>query len=105
MNVNDLVTIGPTLVFSEQLDSVKSIRYVSATTDTTTTSGNGLTNNRPFGKGEAQSTIVESQNSTACNPSILGKINRYNDTSANSNNWTSLLIVTQLNNEFRPLVC
>ena len=48
---------------------------------------NSLTNNRPSGQGEAQSDIVESQNSTACNPDILGKINSYIDTSANSNNF------------------
>ncbi len=100
MNVNDITTIGPTLGFSKELDSVRSMRYVSGTSATTAASGNGLTNNRPYGQGEAQSAIVESQNSTTCNPAILGKINRYIDTSANSNNITSLVSVTQLNNEF-----
>jgi len=102
LSVNDLATIGSTLGFSKELDSVRSMRYVSGNTATTAASGNGLTNNRPYGQGDAQSAIVESQNSTACNPAILGKINRYVDTSANSNNITSLVSVTQFNNEFRP---
>jgi hypothetical protein len=49
------------------------MRYVSGNTATGAASGNGLTNNRPYGQGDAQSAIVESQNSTACNPAILGK--------------------------------
>jgi hypothetical protein len=102
LSVNDLATIGSTLGFSKELDSVRSMRYVSGNTATTAASGNGLTNNRPYGQGDAQSAIVESQNSTACNPAILGKLNRYVDTSANSNNITSLVSVTQFNNEFRP---
>ena len=59
LSVNDLATIGSTLGFSKELDSVRSMRYVSGTSATTGASGNGLTNNRPYGQGDAQSAIVE----------------------------------------------
>ena len=86
LSVNDLATIGPTLGFSDRLDTTRSMRYVSAIAATDGNSGNGLTNNRPFGAGEHQSVIVASQNDNACNTAIQGKLNRYVDTSANTNN-------------------
>jgi hypothetical protein len=102
LSVNDLATIGSTLGFSDRLDSTRSMRYAAANTATDGNSGNGLTNNRPFGVGEFQNVIVSSQNDNACNTAIQGKLNRYVDTSANTNNYTSLVSVTQLNNEFKP---
>jgi hypothetical protein len=102
LSVNDLATIGPTLGFSDRLDTTRSMRYVSAITATDGNSGNGLTNNRPFGAGEHQGVIVASQNDNACNTAIQGKLNRYVDTSANINNSLALVTVTQLNNEFKP---
>ena len=102
LSVNDLATIGPTLGFSDRLDTTRSMRYVSAIAATDGNSGNGLTNNRPFGAGEHQSVIVASQNDNACNTAIQGKLNRYVDTSANTNNALALVSVTQLNNEFKP---
>lgn len=101
MNVNDLATIGPTLGIN-QLDSVRSLRYVSANTATSAASGNGLSNNRPYGAGDHQSAITSSQNATACNMAILGKINRFVDTSSNANNFTALVTATQLAAEYRP---
>ncbi len=52
MNVNDLPTIGPTLGFSDRLDTRRSMCYACSTTVTNGNSGNGLTNNHPFGTGE-----------------------------------------------------
>lgn len=102
MNLNDLATIGPTLGFANTLDATRSMRYVSGNTATTAASGNGPTNNRPYGTGDHQSALVSSQNDGACNPALFNKINRFIDTSSNSNNILSLVTVTQLNKEFRP---
>jgi hypothetical protein len=83
--------MGATLGFSDRLDTTRSMRYVSANTATDGNSGNGLTNNRPFGAGEHQGVIVASQNDNACNTAIQGKLNRYVDTSANINNALALV--------------
>jgi hypothetical protein len=50
MSVNDLATIGHSLGFSPTLDNTKSMKYNStyASTANTPSSGNGLSNNRPF---------------------------------------------------------
>ncbi len=101
MNVNDLATIGPTLGINK-LDDVRSIRYIAGNTATTAASGNGVVNNRPYGAGDHQALLRASQNATTANTSILGKINRFVDTSANTNNYTSLVTATQLANEYRP---
>lgn len=101
MNLNDLATIGPTLGINK-LDDVRSIRYVSSNAATTAASGNGVTNNRPYGGGDHQGVLTSAQNANACNTSILGKINRFVDTSSNVNNYTSLVTVSQLANEYRP---
>jgi hypothetical protein len=101
MNVNDLATIGPTLGINK-LDDVRSMRYIAGNTATTAASGNGVVNNRPYGAGDHQALLRASQNATTANTSILGKINRFVDTSANTNNYTSLVTATQLANEYRP---
>lgn len=101
MNVNDLATIGPTLGINK-LDDVRSIRYVSGITATTKASGNGVTNNRPYGGGDHQVALTSVQNDNTANTSILGKINRFVDTSSNINNYTALVTATQLANEYRP---
>jgi len=101
MNLNDLATIGPTLGINK-LDDVRSVRYFSQNTATNTNNGNGVCNNRPYGNGDHQAAIQASQNTNACNTAILGKINRFVDTSSNVNNYTSLVSATQLGNEFRP---
>jgi hypothetical protein len=48
MSINDLATIGHTLGFSPTLDNTKSMKYNSSTSTVNGSSGNGLTNNRPF---------------------------------------------------------
>lgn len=101
MNLNDLATIGPTLGINK-LDDVRSVRYISSNAATTAASGNGVVNNRPFGNGDHQGLHRASQNANAANTAILGKLNRFVDTSANVNNFTSLVTATQLGNEFRP---
>ena len=101
MNLNDLATIGPTLGINK-LDDVRSIRYHAEKTATAGNSGNGVCNNRPFGAGDHQSSPYSVQNANACNTAILGKLARFVDTSANYNNFTSLVTTTQLANEYRP---
>ena len=101
MNLNDVATIGSTLGIN-QLDDVRSVRYNSQNTATAKNSGNGVCNNRPYGGGSHQGVPASSQNARAANTAILGKINRFVDTSSNVNNYTSLVSATQLGNEFRP---
>ncbi len=58
LSVNDLSTITGTLGFSDKLDSVRSMCYVAGNTTTTSTCGNGLTNNRVYGQGELNQILL-----------------------------------------------
>jgi hypothetical protein len=63
MSINDLATIGHTLGFSPTLDNTKSMKYNSSSSTVNGSSGNGLTNNRPFaGVGDNQTAFSTTQN-------------------------------------------
>ena len=105
MSINDLTTIGDTLGFANTLDSVKSIRYTASSGTATAvagSSGNGLSNNRPFGSPDNATALTGSQNSGVANSALQYKIGRYVDTNNNANNILSIVTPTQLANEFKP---
>ncbi len=63
MSVNDLSTIGHSLGFSPFLDNTKSMKYNSTYASTSGSSGNGLSNNRPYdGYSDNQTTMGTKQN-------------------------------------------
>ena len=109
MSVNDLATIGYTLGFGETLDNPRSVIWNA---NSTTTNGNGLTNNKPFlpnasvGAYRLQGNIQTSQNKNTINDSISSKIGRFCDASqAGYNNiYGAGLVLSSQNliNEFRP---
>ena len=105
MSVNDLATMGHTLGFANTLDSVKSMKYVSKQAGVSGGSGNGMSNNRPFGDPDNATTLTDKQNSTIANSALQYKIGRYLDTVNNSNGLfgaNNLVTKTQLSTEFRP---
>jgi hypothetical protein len=113
MSVNDLKTLGHTIGFSETLDNTKSMVYNSsyANAANAATSGNGLTNNRPYiatagtgGGFDNQISLQAKQNANVTNSAIQYKIGRYLDTTANNENNIvgNLVTVTNLTTEFRP---
>lgn len=102
MSVNDLATMGDTLGFANTLDSVKSIRYTDAGGATASSSGNGLSNNRPFGSPDNATALTGSQNSGVANSALQYKLGRYVDTESNANNLGAIVTKTQLANEFKP---
>ena len=109
MSVNDLATIGHTLGFSETLDNPRSVVWNAGST---TASGNGLTNNRPFlttagvGGNRYQVNVQTQQNRNTVNDSLACKTSRFTDISqAGFNNVYGaglILSSSQLTNEFRP---
>ena len=109
MSVNDLATLGHTLGFSPTLDNTKSMKYNAtfATPAATACSGNGLTNNRPYGgvsdNQTAWSTIQNTGVGNACGQYKCGK---YYDTTSNANGIVgaaaSIVSATNLTLEFRP---
>jgi hypothetical protein len=110
MSVNDLITIGHSLGCSPTIDNTKSIKKYNSTYATppgTACSGNGLTNNRPYGgvsdNQTAFSTIQNTGVGIACGQYKCGK---YYDTTSNDNGivGTTDTIVTKANleSEFRP---
>ena len=59
MSVNDLATTGNSLGFSPTLDNTKSVKYNDTYASTAGSSGNGLSNNRPYdGASDNQTTIT-----------------------------------------------
>jgi hypothetical protein len=116
MSVNDLGTIGYSLGMSE-VDNWKSKIYNGSTTATSTTaSGNGMTNNRPFtpqatvGGVRDQITPTTIQNSSTVNASIQKRIARYVDTTTTGaggmkyfgNSSAFIASLTTLQNDFTP---
>jgi hypothetical protein len=102
MSVNDLATIGDTLGFANTLDSVKSMRYSETNGPANGASGNGLSNNRPFGSPDNATALTASQNLGVANSALQYKLGRYVDTTSNANNLGDIVSATQLANEFRP---
>ena len=72
MSVNDLATIGYTQGFGEAIDNPRSVVYNAAAAVAASSSGNGLTNNRPFAPNGSRigSTISGIQNSTTINDGV-----------------------------------
>jgi len=109
MGTNDLETIGPTLLGTNQLDSYKSMRY-SAAASGSGNSGNGLSNNRIYSHGTSthgngvdnQTAAAVAQNNFINNTALQFKHGRYIDTSSNINNMSALLTTSNMNNELRP---
>ena len=86
MSCNDLITIGPSLGFSDTLDNHRSVKWNSTTT---TANGMGFTNNKPFisnagtaGGFDKQIGIQLTQNAGTVNGCLQYKTARYADTSA-----------------------
>ena len=110
MSVNDLKTFGHTIGFSDTLDNTKSMIYYG-TSGANGSSGNGLTNNRPFiatagtgGGSDQQIAVQAKQNSSVTNGALQYKVGKYLDTCGNGINNIVPAIVTAANlaNEFRP---
>ncbi len=107
MSINDLDTIGHTLGFSPTLDNTKSMKYNSSTSVVNGSSGNGLTNNRPFaGAGDNQTAFSTTQNTGVGNAAGQYRCGKYYDT-ANSTNGIvgssdSIVTSSNLTTEFRP---
>ena len=109
MSVNDLATIGHSYGFSPTLDNTKSMKYNKnyAAVAGTASSGNGLTNNRPYGGvADNQTTMGDGvQNVGIGNEAAQYKIGKYYDTKSNSSGIVGLdgvLQVANLVSEFRP---
>jgi hypothetical protein len=111
MSVNDLATLGHSLGFSPTLDNVKSMKYnpTYAAAAGTASSGNGLSNNRPYAGVSDNQTSTSSgvQNAGIGNAALQYKIGRYYDTSTNANTngivgTNGLITAAQLATEFRP---
>ena len=109
MSVNDLKTMGHSLGFSDTLDNYRSMVWYDASGNGS--SGNGLTNNRPFiatagtGGGVDQQIAVQAKQNNGCvNGAIQYKIARCVDISTNAyNNIVGKVVsATHLQNEFRP---
>lgn len=110
MSINDLGTIGYTLGFPDVMDNTRSMIWNAGTT-TAGSSGNGLTNNRPFnssaGTGTRYQTSAQTaQNTGCCNDAIQSKISRIIDTTATGSGFNkigaTILTTNQLANEFKP---
>ena len=112
MSYNDLITIGPTLGFSDTLDNYRSVKWNGTTA---TANGMGFTNNKPFitnagtaGGFDKQIGIQLTQNAGTVNGCLQYKIARYADTSAaggaynNVFGTNNILNTTKLFNEARP---
>ena len=109
MSVNDLATIGHSYGFSPTLDNTKSMKYNKnyAAVAGTASSGNGLTNNRPYGGvADNQTTMGAGIQSVGIgNEANQYKIGKYYDTKSNSNGIVGadgVLQVANLLTEFRP---
>jgi hypothetical protein len=109
MSVNDLATLGHSLGFSPTLDNTKSMKYnpTYSAVANTASSGNGLSNNRPFAGVSDNQTATSSgiQNAGVGNAALQYKIGKYYDTSSNQTGivGTSGIVTTaQLATEFRP---
>lgn len=103
MSVNDLATMGHTLGFGETIDNPRSVIWGGA--GGASTSGNGLTNNRPYAANGARNPFVFSGtlNSSAVNDAISSKIGRYIDLTNNANKINAnILSEGNLNNELKP---
>jgi hypothetical protein len=109
MSVNDLKTMGHSLGFSDTLDNYRSMVWYDASGNGS--SGNGLTNNRPFisnsgtGGGFDQQIAVQAKQNNGCvNGAIQYKIARCVDISSGAyNNIVGKVVsATHLQNEFRP---
>ena len=89
MSVNDLATIGHSYGFSPTLDNTKSMKYNKNYAPVTgvASSGNGLTNNRPYGGvADNQTTMGDGIQSVGIgNEAGQYKIGKYYDTKSNSN--------------------
>jgi len=109
MSVNDLATIGPSLGFSPTLDNTKSMKYNYLYTPNANvaSSGNGLTNNRPFdGVSDNQTAFSTIQNTGVGNACGQYKLGKYYDTTSNANlivaDTNSIVTKANLVAEFRP---
>jgi hypothetical protein len=109
MSINDLATIGHSYGFSPTLDNTKSMKYNKSYTAVAgnASSGNGLSNNRPFaGVADNQTTMGAGvQNVGIGNEAGQYKIGKYYDTKSNSNGIVGtdgILQVANLVSEFRP---
>ena len=86
MSVNDFATLGHSIGFSPTLDSVKSMRYEKMQAGATSSSGNGMSNNLPFGAPDNSIAVSEGiQKSGIANSALKYKIGRYLDTTSNAN--------------------
>jgi hypothetical protein len=111
MSVNDLATIGHTLGFSPTLDNTKSMKnnVTYVTSSGVSCSGNGLTNNRPYGGyADNQSLFSTIQNTGVGNACGQDKYCKYDDLTTNGNTngivdtTGSIVSATKLTREFRP---
>jgi hypothetical protein len=84
------------------------MKYNPAYASTAGSSGNGLSNNRPYdGASDNQTTMGTKQNFGVGNAVLQYKIGRYLDTTASSSangivGGTGILTVNNLNTEFKP---
>ena len=114
MSIGDVKTVGYSLGITEP-DNWKSKIYNGSTTATTTTkSGNGMTNNRPFVPqatfygGKDNATPTTAQFDRCVNTSIQQRLGRYTDTTAGSTNGlfgtttATIASLSQLKNDFTP---
>jgi hypothetical protein len=112
MSVNDLATIGHSIGFSPTLDNTKSMKYNAAYNSATAAvacSGNGLTNNRPYGGiADNQSAFSTIQNTAVGNACGQYKCGKYYDTTTGNNangivgSTGSIVTAANLVLEFRP---
>jgi len=108
MSVNDLATIGHSLGFSPTLDNTKSMKYNTNYASTAGSSGNGLSNNRPYdGASDNQTTMGTKQNFGVGNSALQYKIGRYLDTTTSGSangivGANGILTVQNLTQEFKP---
>ena len=53
MSQNDIRSLGPSLGFSDEVDNPQSVQWCNISTGTSSYSGNGVVNNKPFGRNVA----------------------------------------------------
>jgi hypothetical protein len=78
------------------------MRYSATNGPQAKASGNGLSNNRPFGTPDNATSLTATQNEEVANSALQYKLGRYVDTTANANNFGAIVSTTQLANEFKP---
>lgn len=109
MSINDLQNLGPTIGFSECIDSYQSQQWNSSLA---TVNGTGMTNNKPFGFNavpatEQQLIISPYQNNNTANKAVQLRLSNIVDTTQPTHGNKifgsgRIMTATQLANEFKP---